>query len=296
MMDLEEQLQLQRQREQRDYKDRLGAGAGPDLGDANDYDDAAEDPVLPRAVAPAAETAPPPSMTDPEAPTVRRPPPLLSPPPRHDGSSLADSLRSTTRSGGSLVDDGSFSEPETPPSEEDYDENIRPSLTQPPPSTLRRRQQLPATEATKGTVATAAIQRSDSGVHIIPDDDKSIQAFLERSSQRARDRQEGANKPSSSSSPGKLRNLVFTRQFTTFDRNNEEAVNSPFHGFYNLFWLGVALFIARIWAENWRAYGNPMGGNEIVKTMFSGDCEFSFLPPPFSALALPFVPLERRLY
>ena len=34
----------------------------------------------------------------------------------------------------------------------------------------------------------------------------------------------------------KLRDLVFTRQFTTFDRQNVESADSPFHGFFTLFW------------------------------------------------------------
>lgn len=211
-----------------DSDDHLGPGSGP------------ADPVL------RAETAPP--STD--ARRAKRPqgPVRVTKPELGQGRPLADVLKDDG------IDGGSSTDPETP-SEEDYDENIRPSLTQ-QSSTLRQRR---TAEPAEGTV-----RRSDSGVHIIPDDDKSIQAFLERSSQRVGD-QQGQQTPSA------FRHLVFTRQFTTFDRNNEQAVNSPFHGFYNLFWLGVALFIARIWAENWKAYGNPMGGNEIIKTMFSRD-------------------------
>lgn len=34
----------------------------------------------------------------------------------------------------------------------------------------------------------------------------------------------------------RFRDLVFTRQFTTFDRQNIESASSPFHGFFSLFW------------------------------------------------------------
>ena len=35
--------------------------------------------------------------------------------------------------------------------------------------------------------------------------------------------------------------LVFTRQFSTFDRFNPRTSSSPFHGFFTLFWLGKIL-------------------------------------------------------
>lgn len=144
------------------------------------------------------------------------------------------------------------------PSEEDYDENIRPALTQPG---LRHRGKRAGTENRR-----AAVVRSDSGVHIIPDDDKGIQEFLRSSSLRS-------EKPPSSrtESPGKFRDLVFTHRFSAFDRNNAESANSPFHGFYTLFWMGVALFVFKISAENWRTYGTPLGSNDIMKTMFGRD-------------------------
>lgn len=42
----------------------------------------------------------------------------------------------------------------------------------------------------------------------------------------------------------KFRDLVFTRQFTTFDCWNPASASSPFHGFFTLFFgLGVALML-----------------------------------------------------
>ncbi len=70
---------------------------------------------------------------------------------------------------------------------------------------------------------------------------------------------------------GKFRDLVFTRKFSTFDRQNEAAANSPFHGFFTLFWMAVFLFVVKIGAENWKKHGSPLGTNEIMKIMFRRD-------------------------
>ncbi|KAI1475276.1 MBOAT, membrane-bound O-acyltransferase family-domain-containing protein [Daldinia eschscholtzii] len=65
--------------------------------------------------------------------------------------------------------------------------------------------------------------------------------------------------------------MVFTRQFSAFDRQNQAAANSPFHGFYVLFWISVFFLIVKMAAENWRKTGNPLGTNEIMKAMFRRD-------------------------
>lgn len=70
---------------------------------------------------------------------------------------------------------------------------------------------------------------------------------------------------------GKFRDLVFTRTFSTFDRQNADAANSPFHGFFTLFWMAVFLFVLKIGAENWRRTGSPFGTNEIMRVMFGRD-------------------------
>jgi hypothetical protein len=81
----------------------------------------------------------------------------------------------------------------------------------------------------------------------------------------------GATAGSTRKLPGKFRDLVYTRTFSAFDRQNQDAVNSPFRGFYTLFWLSVALFMLKTAAENWRLYGNPLGTNDIMKSMFRRD-------------------------
>ncbi|KAI8624449.1 MBOAT family protein [Xylariaceae sp. FL1651] len=68
-----------------------------------------------------------------------------------------------------------------------------------------------------------------------------------------------------------LKGLVFTRQFSTFDRQNQNAANSPFYGFYVLFWIAVAFLIVKMAADNWRKTGSPLGTNEIMESMFRRD-------------------------
>ncbi|PNY27987.1 O-acyltransferase [Tolypocladium capitatum] len=156
------------------------------------------------------------------------------PPPR----SLAEALHEA-----GVFPDGSRTGSETP-SEEDYDENTQqPSLRKEP----------------HGTVV-----RDGPGVHIVPENDKGIQDLLQRSSQRIKD-------PKAAKKPGRFGGLVFTQQFSAFDPHNVASANSPFHGFYVLFWLAVALFVFKISANNWRQYGTPLGSNEIMKTMFNRD-------------------------
>lgn len=49
--------------------------------------------------------------------------------------------------------------------------------------------------------------------------------------------------------------MVFTRQFSAFDRQNQEAANNTFHGFYTLFWIALVFLLVKMGAENWRKTG-----------------------------------------
>lgn len=69
----------------------------------------------------------------------------------------------------------------------------------------------------------------------------------------------------------RFRDLEFTRQLSTFDRQNPNFSSSEFHGFFTLFWLGVALLLVKVAANNWRTYGTIWGKNEIVRLMFHKD-------------------------
>lgn len=64
---------------------------------------------------------------------------------------------------------------------------------------------------------------------------------------------------------------MFTKKFSTFDTRNEIAATSPFHGFFTLFWIAVTIFMLKIGAENWKKTGNPLGTNDIMKSMFKRD-------------------------
>lgn len=67
------------------------------------------------------------------------------------------------------------------------------------------------------------------------------------------------------------RDLVFTRQFTTFDRQNPSATQSPFHGFFTLFWIAMALLLTRIAAWNYKTKGSVFGDAEIFHLMGDRD-------------------------
>ncbi|QPC77288.1 hypothetical protein HYE68_008040 [Fusarium pseudograminearum] len=158
------------------------------------------------------------------------------------------------------------------PSEEDYEENVRPTLAE--PSAVRNRypyarhgRPLPDTLPASPSTAEpeSRFKHRDSGVYIVSDEDNSLQQLLMTSSQWSEE----------SSGPKirrrKFADLVFTRQFSAFDRHNPSAFNSPFHGFYTLFWLAVFLFVLKISVQNWQIYGNPLGTSDIMKTMFHRD-------------------------
>ncbi|KAF2876583.1 sterol o-acyltransferas-like protein 2 [Massariosphaeria phaeospora] len=68
----------------------------------------------------------------------------------------------------------------------------------------------------------------------------------------------------------RFRDLVFTRQFTTFDRQNPRS-QSPFHGFFTLFWLAMGFLLLKIAAQNYRNMGSVFGRAEIVHLMVDRD-------------------------
>ncbi|UPL00744.1 hypothetical protein LCI18_011678 [Fusarium solani-melongenae] len=194
------------------------------------------------------------------SPTIQRPPPR----------SLGDALRAA----GMTIDGPSTGPGSETPSEEDYEENIRPTLAEPHVVRQRytrrgrQRAETPSFSAVDfkeiNKDASLRFSRRDSGIHIVPDDDKSLQQLLKASSQWTQD-------ASPKRRPRKFADLVFTRQFSAFDRQNPSSVNSPFHGFYTLFWLAVTLYVLKISVENWRVYGNILGTSDIVETMFHRD-------------------------
>ncbi|EPS29101.1 hypothetical protein PDE_04050 [Penicillium oxalicum 114-2] len=53
--------------------------------------------------------------------------------------------------------------------------------------------------------------------------------------------------------------------------SNASSASSPFHGFFTLFWLGVAMMVIKVAANNYRAFGTPFGRTEIIDLMLSRD-------------------------
>jgi sterol O-acyltransferase len=82
--------------------------------------------------------------------------------------------------------------------------------------------------------------------------------------------QREADKHRDGKSKTRPRELVFTRQFTTFDRQNPMS-QSPFHGFFTLFWISMALLLTRIAAKNYRTQGSVFGEAEILHLMVDRD-------------------------
>lgn len=70
------------------------------------------------------------------------------------------------------------------------------------------------------------------GRYILKADDPDIKDILRKGIER-KEELAGTKK-----SRVRFRDLVFTRQFTTFDRQNPSAAESPFFGFFTLFWVG----------------------------------------------------------
>lgn len=130
----------------------------------------------------------------------------------------------------------------------------------------RNRKPFKADEDASSALDTSLV-RDGSVVRIYAEDDKTLRELLERRSESAR------NPDKAGKQRRKFRDHLFTHQFSAFDPHNAAAANSPFHGFYTLFWLAVALFMLKISVNNWIMYGTPFGSNEIMKIMFHRDGE-----------------------
>ena len=96
-------------------------------------------------------------------------------------------------------------------------------------------------------------------------DDNELREILRRGLQKAQE------EPGREQKRARFSELIFTRKFSTFDRQNGDAAGSPFHGFFTLFWISVFFFMVKIAADNWRDTGSILGTNDIVKTMLQRD-------------------------
>lgn len=111
------------------------------------------------------------------------------------------------------------------------------------------------------------LERTDKkGRYILTADDPALQDILRKGMEREAEQKGGGQKKRM-----RFRDLVFTRQFTTFDRQNPLAADSPFFGFFTLFWICMALIFVQVAMRNWREYGSILGGNQVMKLMLSRD-------------------------
>lgn len=109
------------------------------------------------------------------------------------------------------------------------------------------------------------LQKTDrKGEYTLTADDPEISEILQRGAER--EKREAKDKARM-----KFRDLIFTRQFTTFDRQNPASSESPFFGFFTLFWLSMVILFVQVSMHNWRIYGSILGSNQIMKMMFSHD-------------------------
>jgi sterol O-acyltransferase len=69
----------------------------------------------------------------------------------------------------------------------------------------------------------------------------------------------------------RLRDILFTQRHSAFDRQNPLNSDSPFFGFFTLFWLSMTLLLLKIAAQNYRTTGSVLGKAEILHLMFERD-------------------------
>ncbi|KAF4552442.1 Hypothetical protein D9617_10g074240 [Elsinoe fawcettii] len=129
---------------------------------------------------------------------------------------------------------------------------------------IRRSSEPGSPEGRRHSLQVRLEETDEEGKYILTADDPEIQDILRRGI--AREEAEASGKTRT-----RLRDLVFTRQFTTFDRQNPLSSESPFHGFFTLFWLAMVLMFFKVAATNWRDYGSVLGKNEVMQIMFSRD-------------------------
>lgn len=127
-----------------------------------------------------------------------------------------------------------------------------------------QRDKKPSLGSRRGSIPIRLERTDKKGRYLLTADDPEIKEIIRRSFQRQREAGEANGKAKSS----KLRDLVFTRRFTTFDRLNPSNTESPFQGFYVLFWLAMAFLLVRVCAKNYRDYGSILGENQLLRMMF----------------------------
>lgn len=117
----------------------------------------------------------------------------------------------------------------------------------------------------RGSIQIRLEKTDRKGRYVLTADDPEIREILRKGIER--EEMEASNKKPRT----RFRDMVFTRQFTTFDRQNKASAESPFFGFFTLFWISMVLMFGQVSLKNWREYGSILGSNQIMKMMFSHD-------------------------
>lgn len=120
-------------------------------------------------------------------------------------------------------------------------------------------------ETQKGGLEIKLDQTSRNGKYLLIPNDPETKEILRKGLEREEVEATG-KKPRTS-----FHHLVFTRQFTAFDRQNPSASTSPFFGFFTLFWIAMVLLFCQVAMHNYRDYGSILGRNQVLKMMFSHD-------------------------
>ncbi|EKG17735.1 Membrane bound O-acyl transferase MBOAT [Macrophomina phaseolina MS6] len=141
------------------------------------------------------------------------------------------------------------------PAGRSYDD-VRAPIESEPPSPHGRRK----------SVQVHLERTAKKGRYVLTADDPEIRRILRHGLEK-----EQASRGLQHPPRSRFRDLVFTRQFSTFDRQNSRSSDSPFRGWFTLFWLCMALLLVRVAAKNWKLYGSVLGGNEIWNMMFERD-------------------------
>ena len=121
-------------------------------------------------------------------------------------------------------------------------------------------------KVSRRTSIQVTLEKTDKkGRYILTADDPTVREILRRGIER----EAVALDPTKARK--RFRDLVFTRQFTAFDRQNPLGSQSPFRGFFTVFWLTIGLLLLKIAAQNYRVHGSVFGGKELLKMMFERD-------------------------
>ena len=119
--------------------------------------------------------------------------------------------------------------------------------------------------SSNGPGLTISLEKTDkAGRYAVSTDDPELRELLKQGFERSKDGEVTKKR-------SRFTDIVFTKQFTAFDRQNPHSSTSIFHGFFSLFWMAVSLMLIRVAANNWRQHGSIFGRNEIVRLMLSRD-------------------------